>query len=303
VSGGQWAGRDVITSGPVFYVAGEGKIGLARRFEAWRRQHDVTIPSGRLFISASRVELGAAGALAVTAAVDALTEECGGPALVVVDTLARALPGDADENNAGDIGAFMNVVDGIRDKYQCAVLVVHHSGHDKSRARGSSALKATLDLEMRVTKSAGGDRLLEFSKMKDGAEPDPVAFRLLPVPVGLEEDGMVVSSCVVDYQGGADRQALRTARTARMTPQEELGLCSLREAIDEAGGAPVSVDAWRPHFYSQHTGDSKGTKKTAFGRVRASLSVKKLIEVRDELYSLPSTKPVENDARSRRDLD
>ncbi len=48
-------------------------------------------------------------------------------------TVARCL--DGDENQAKDIGAFIQSLDTIRTTYNSTMLVVHHSGKDETRAR------------------------------------------------------------------------------------------------------------------------------------------------------------------------
>lgn len=62
---------------------------------------------------------------AVIAAADAAVAEHGVPVLLVVDTLARHI--DGDENAPVDMGLFIAACDGLRERYRCAVLIVHHS--------------------------------------------------------------------------------------------------------------------------------------------------------------------------------
>lgn len=127
-----------------------------------------------------------AEALAIAQAVRQLSDRHGPPALVVVDTLHRNM-GAGDENSAEDIAAFLANIDrAIREPLGCAVLLVHHSGHgDKSRSRGSSAIRAALDAEFSLTLEAEGLRKLDCTKQKD-SEP-PAALLLEARPVALVE--------------------------------------------------------------------------------------------------------------------
>jgi RecA-family ATPase len=60
--------------------------------------------------------------------------------LVVVDTVARVLPG-AEENASKEMGLFVVACDAIRETCGVAVIGVHHSGKDEDRGmRGSSSL-------------------------------------------------------------------------------------------------------------------------------------------------------------------
>ncbi len=100
--------------------------------------------------------------------------------LIVIDTVARFLEGD--ENSSKDMGAFIRKVDHLKHTYDCAVLLVHHSGHSGSqRARGSSALKAALDSEFLITKNRNKMIKMSCTKMKDDEEPNDLTFELKSV--------------------------------------------------------------------------------------------------------------------------
>ena len=53
-------------------------------------------------------------------------------AAVVIDTLARAMPG-ADENSAQEVGLVIAGCDLVRDELGCTVIPIHHSGKDLTR--------------------------------------------------------------------------------------------------------------------------------------------------------------------------
>ena len=61
-------------------------------------------------------------------------------AMVIIDTLARAMPG-ADENSAQEVGLVIAGCDLVRDALECTVVPIHHSGKDVARgARGTPKL-------------------------------------------------------------------------------------------------------------------------------------------------------------------
>jgi hypothetical protein len=283
-AGVEWAGREVASPGPVYYIAGEGRGPLLRRFQGWQFDRKVTIPADRLFISSSRIELNDRGAAGVKGEIEQRGKETGfPPSLIIIDTMARALPSGADENSAKDVGAFINTIDQIRDLFNCVVLIIHHSGHmEDKRARGSSALRAAMDVELCITKREGA-RIAEWTKLKDlPEEPRPQEFVLERVLVSAEEDGELISSAIVSWRGQVAR---RTATI--LTKVESLALNTLTTAIVKDGSPSTSLDAWRAEFYSGHWGDNDAAKQKAFRRVRESLVGKNLIVVRDGLYSLP----------------
>jgi hypothetical protein len=280
----EWGEREVASPGPVYYIAGEGRGPLLRRFQAWQLNRKVIIPADRLYISSSRIELDDRGASRVENEIERRAKETGtSPSLIIVDTMARALPSGSDENSAKDIGDFINTVDQIRDLFNCVVVIIHHSGHmEDKRARGSSALRAAMDVELCITKREGA-RIAEWTKLKDlPEEPRPQEFVLERVLVSAEEDGELISSAVVSWRG----QVARRTSTV-LTKVESLALNTLTTTIVKEGTPSTSLDGWREEFYSRHWGDSDSAKQKAFRRVRESLAGKNLIVVRDGLYSLP----------------
>ncbi len=173
-----WHDIPVRVHGPVFYVAGEGHEGLKRRTRAWGLHHGIDLKDVPFFVSdrAARF-LDSDGAAEVTQAVEDLVLDHGEPVLIIIDTLNRNF-GPGDENKTEDMTRFISVIDqNLRCRYRCAVLIIHHSGlTEKERARGASALRASLDWEYRMTKNADGTRILTCTKAKDHEEPPLVAF-------------------------------------------------------------------------------------------------------------------------------
>ncbi len=284
---GRWMGKRV-TGGPCFYIAGEGHVGLERRFKAWQLHHGMERLPDNLYLSTARIELNSAGALEVEVEVERISEETGTtPALIVIDTLARALPSGADENSARDMGDFTNEVDKIRDKFQCVMVIIHHTGNaDTHRARGSSSMLAAMDAEMQVSMQ-GAVRIARWMKLKDlPLDNTGYEFVLIPEIIGEDEtaeegEDRIIRSCVVEWQGKTtSRKIVETTRT------ESFGLETLRAAI--AGGDNASLVAWRAAFNAKHWGDSDKSKQKAFLRVRESLAAKDLVKVDGNYYSIPA---------------
>ena len=67
-----------------------------------------------------------------------------------------------------------------RNWLRTTVLVIHHSGHDKTRERGSSALKAAADTFIKQT-STGLTATLKCEKMKYGPAFDPINIKMIEV--------------------------------------------------------------------------------------------------------------------------
>jgi RecA/RadA recombinase len=287
-AGGEWYGGRKVIRGPTFYIAGEGRRGLLRRFQAWELARNAQIPRDMLYLSTGRIELDEDGATAVEAAIDELmksSDTASAPVLVIIDTLARALPSGADENSAKDMGAFINVVDRIRNRFQCVVVIIHHTGQpDKgasNRARGSSALKAAMDAELSVSRCKGGFKA-EWTKLKDlPDDPAPQRFVLESVDVGTKESSEPVESAAVIWRGELPLLLRQT---------DDLGVKTLHAALKVNGG-PVTEWAWREKFIEAHWGNSANAKRTAFSRVKDSLLDKRLIEFNGDRYTLSGSQP------------
>lgn len=202
-TGTPWHGMPV-KRGAVFYIAGEGHNGLARRFAAWQKARGVKLDDSVPLFKSNRAVMildeGAAQALSQEVA--RLVKETGHlPSLVVVDTLARNF-GDGDENKQQDANRFIEHLDAyIRRVWQCNVMTAHHSGHDMDRARGSSAFKGAMDQEIWV-KGSMGHFELQVTKMKDAEIPANRRFKITKIGLEVEDDcGVEVTGAYLEIDG------------------------------------------------------------------------------------------------------
>lgn len=197
--GQPWMGHQV-HAGRVFYIAGEGHNGLARRFRAWEVAKDTALKPGQLFKSAGAMQVLDEQMVVDVSDQIAATCQDEPPAMVVIDTLARNF-GAGDENSTEDMSRFITHVDKyLRQRFGCCVLVVHHSGHNMERARGSSALKAAVDAEYEIAKDDSGYVKIRTTKMKDAELPPELILRIkgVELPGLLDEDGEPVTSAVLE---------------------------------------------------------------------------------------------------------
>ncbi|HBB9603759.1 TPA: AAA family ATPase [Escherichia coli] len=197
-TGMAWGGRRV-SKGAVIYIAGEGSMGVKRRVKAWEITHDkvvtdLCIVNAPVFpASPDYVEQ----VIRTAGLVKSRTGE--NVRLIVIDTLARCFGGN-DENDSRDMGAFIQGCDAIKQATGATVLVVHHSGKDETKgARGSSAFRAALDAEYRISRENSEVTALvaACTKMKDAEEPKESAYDLKSVEVFTDTDGEEIVSMVV----------------------------------------------------------------------------------------------------------
>jgi putative DNA primase/helicase len=186
-----------VRGGEVVYLAGEGHHGLRGRVAAWKQHHGAT--SLDMYISRAGCDLNTPGGYQKAAeAIKALPTP---PKIIVVDTLHRFL--DGDENSAQDAKTMLDACGALMQEFECSVLLVHHTGvsdEAQHRARGSSAWKGALDIEISVvpSKNDGPIEIIQ-RKSKDAEVSDPVYVDLQSVPIKgwVDEDGEPVSSAVI----------------------------------------------------------------------------------------------------------
>ena len=203
-----WFGHKV-RAGNMVYLAGEGHHGLRSRIAAWKHHNSVT--SLNMWVSKSGLDLNTAqGYLKVVEAVRALKIK---PNVITVDTLHRFMAGD--ENSAQDAKTMLDACAALMQEFGCTVILVHHTGvsdEAQHRARGSSAWRGALDIEISVVPSKPGkpmEIIQRKSKDAEMAHTVYVELESVAIPNWFDEDGDQVTSAVV-VKGEAPENAKKT---------------------------------------------------------------------------------------------
>lgn len=201
--GRNWRGRRT-ARGRVVYICAEGAAGARGRVKAYCMEHGIDYDDLDIGVVADAPNL--LRAPEVKDLIGAVSEWGGtaGVDLVIVDTLAQTCPG-ANENSGEDMGLALGHCRALSKRTGATVMLIHHSGKDKAKgARGWSGLRAAADVEIEVSyDEASGDREAVVTKMKDGESGNTFPFKLRVVGVDTDEDGDMVTSCVLDH--GPDR--------------------------------------------------------------------------------------------------
>jgi phage/plasmid primase-like uncharacterized protein len=193
----EWAGNKV-KAGTVVYLAGEGHQGLKGRVAAWK--HKRQIKSLKMWISKSGCDLNTPEGYQKAANQIRMLPEP--PSIIVVDTLHRFLLGD--ENSAQDAKTMLDACAALMREFNCSVLLVHHTGVSEEaqhRARGSSAWRGALDIEVSIVPARDGQPLeIIQRKQKDGELAEPLYARIegLVIPGWIDEDGEPVKSATLE---------------------------------------------------------------------------------------------------------
>lgn len=224
VAGGdvEWFGRRV-TQAPVTYVCLEGEAGAGKRVKAWSLHHNKPLPDALRFIT-QPFDLLSDDVADLARAVIA---EGGAGGMVILDTLNRAAPG-ADENSSVDMGNLIAAAKELQSLIGGLVLLVHHTGKDATKGlRGHSSLYAALDAAIEVT-ATDTRKAWSVAKSKDDITGDAHPFKLHIVPVGNDDEGDEITSCVIEQDESAE--AIKQAKRPMLRSNQKIA----NEAIGEA---------------------------------------------------------------------
>lgn len=196
----------VTKPGTVVYLAGEGHQGLRGRIAAWKQARG--IKSLDMYLSKSGCDLNTPDGY--QKAVDSIRALPKPPSIIIVDTLHRFLSGD--ENSAQDAKTMLDACAGLTEEFGCVVELVHHTGVSdmaQHRARGSSAWRGALDVEISIVPGTDGNPIEIIQRKNKDAEQAPDMFcRLDSVAINgwYDEEGEPVSSAIVCQVDASEKQ-------------------------------------------------------------------------------------------------
>lgn len=238
-----------VTQGLALFIVGEGESGQADRLRAATaasRMANRDDPMHELLGTACVMPplTDAKGFDAVVAAIEARQAP---PALLVLDTVARALcAAGLDENATSEMGLFVAAADRLRARFPgMAVLLVHHTGNDRlDRARGSIVLPSACDFVMHVepVRAPGLPRVkLVFDKVKDGEKPAPLVVNFASTVVRDSDRGHVTSLRVDGWHYDTDEDRPQGKRETAKDRIRAALIASGPDGIDFDGGKKAST--------------------------------------------------------------
>jgi hypothetical protein len=281
--GRAYRGRPV-QQGIVVYLALEGGHGFRNRIVAWRQRylngHDRAVP---FYLMAESLNLIAD----IKQLINDIDAQLGGdrPAVIVIDTLNRALIGD--ENKSEDMARFIKAMDALRISFDCLVLTVHHCGIVGSRPRGHTSLAGADDAQIAIERDKDGIITARVEHMKEGEAGAVLASKLDRVELGTDSDGDPISSCVIVASEAS-------AAGPKLPKVQQLAYDALKRTLKDEGvevkagsemankGVPVGqraclAESWRQCFYRLHDANKQATKRQALFRATLDLEEAKLI--------------------------
>ena len=281
-----WFGHKV-KAGNMVYLAGEGHHGLRSRIAAWKHHNKVS--NLNMWVSKSGLDLNTTeGYLRVLEAVRALKIK---PSVITVDTLHRFMAGD--ENSAQDAKTMLDACAALMQEFGCTVILVHHTGvsdEAQHRARGSSAWRGALDIEISIVPSKPGKPMEIVQRKSKDAEMAQIVYvnlQSVPIPGWLDEDGEQVTSAVV-VKGEAPEVKSKG---------EPLGFSSFERAwwasgAEDRGGAPYLTRSFMTDYAKENgletsTSTNENTRRNLIGskdkpgKYIADLTAANLIEMHE----------------------
>jgi hypothetical protein len=283
--GWEYRGRRVEPA-TVVYIACEGERGLAARKEAFRR---AKIPAGDVnppfYLLTTRLDLpDQVDALMLDIAAQIPASPCGA---IVLDTLNRSIHGS--ESKDEDMSAYIAAADALRDRFKCAIIIIHHSGINDTRPRGHTSLTGAADAQIAVKRDNEGLIIATVQCMKDGGDGDNITSSLRVIDVGTDDNGQTISSCVIEPADNTP--ASKSKPKKKLSPKDQIALDTLNRAL-AAHGTPapahnhipsnatvVSSDLWRRFYLMGTSADDQpeDTRRKAWRISYTSLFARKII--------------------------
>ena len=255
---------------PVLYICGEGQRGVKRRLSAWQ-QAQYSLKDVPLYLSDRAVRIGDKDDFErLTQEIEAVKAVEGDIGMIVVDTFQRNF-GGGNENSAEDVGNFIHQLDGLISAYGCNVCIVHHSGHEGNRARGSSVIGASLDYEFKVQRTDKNEQMfVSFQQTlnKDGqgmAEKNFVFKEVDLIGEGLELTSGFLELTDIDVKS-----------KDKLTYKQKLVL----EALERES---IFADKDHPEDHYFFPKDLKDKVRDSNGNIMSVESIKKLLKKLVEL--------------------
>ena len=303
-TGRDWMGYKIPKKGAVLFISGEGHGGMGARVKACKIQNQS--PDGaNLYIIRAQLNLRSSPEdfTELLNAINDLIAEIGEPIeLIILDTLMRMAGGEFNESSSEDMGGFITQTGKLQELFECALLVIHHTGKDITKGlRGHSSLLGGCDTVLEIQRqdsvinsadpSVIGNAILKLSKQKDGADSIEVGIEIVLVEIGTSDLGFeALTSLAVrhnpDIAGGNSKASKNNAGFGL---NQRIEIDSLIKAIKSKGSYRevdgtsrygVSLDDWRSEFWSMKgcTDEDKDSFRKAWLRARERLvSVNKVV--------------------------
>jgi len=283
-----WEYRDRhVEPATAIYIACEGERGLAARNAAFWQEKLSSSDDPPFYLLTTRLDLpGQVEQLILDIASQIPPTPVGA---IVLDTLNRSIRGS--ESSDEDMSHYVAAADALRERFKCAVIIIHHCGINDSRPRGHTSLTGAVDAQLAIKRDSSGQIVTTLEWMKDGPEGDEIVSRLGAVNVGIDDTGMPISSCIVEPAIGAEAKP-KQAKKSALPDSAKIALAQLRNALAVEGAIPAAAgnghmpsdtpairyELWRQYCYTAGIADTQEAKQKAFTRAATRLQAEEIIK-------------------------
>jgi hypothetical protein len=302
-TGREWMGYKIPKKGGVLFISGEGHGGMGARVKACKIQNNS--PDGaNLYVIRAQINIRSSQEDfdALTSAINELIAQIDEPLeIIILDTLMRMSGGNFNENSSEDMGGFIAQTGKLQQLYNCALMVIHHSGKHIKGLRGHSSLLGAVDTELEIQRqdsvinsadtSVIGNAVLNVSKQKDGADSIAVGIEVVLVEIGTSSLGFEITTSLAirHNQDIAGSNSQGNKNNAGSGGNQRIEMDSLMKVIKAKGSYRevdgtsrygVALDDWRAEFWGMKgcTEDDKAAFKKAWLRARERLvSINKIV--------------------------
>lgn len=234
-----WQGEHVSPAGDgsVLYIASEGSFDLPLRVEAWKQANGVTHEIPNFYVLEASVNF--MDSASVNKLVRSVSQLDLKPAIVIVDTVSRALPG-ADENAQKDMTLFITACEALQHRFGSAVIGLHHTAK-AGGIRGSSVLEGAGDFIITMEREKGEEvGTLTMYKQKAAEDGWSYPFELQrqtinldkPLPEGLAQwQSLIFAKTHFPVPEDTARQAQRAAHHTTADQTERYPLEKVLDAM------------------------------------------------------------------------
>lgn len=222
----QWLGSQIVSDGPqhVVYVAAEGGASFWQHVNSWRTAHRIEWAVLDEFFHV----IDSANGESVVFGEDGFSDEFESsferlvaewtaldskPALIIFDTQVDVI--DVDENDNKRMSGVLRYIRDYGSRQGFMSVLVHHTGHDGSRARGASSMRSKVDfmVGLRKVKDADGAQAVEVMWAEEGAK-----IKAGPLP----QSSSVFYITTEPGTNGAYAKGLQGLAAARFTASKEI---------------------------------------------------------------------------------
>jgi len=232
--------------GLVLYIATEAPGSIKMRLQAMKKHHNYHFKNIAVVKKPINLYQNQTDHIKIIELVTEVEKKRGQKVnFIIADTLAQISAG-ADENGVKDMSPIMQKFSLISEMTNTSVLVIHHSGKDKSKgARGSSSIYAHVNTEIKVSDN-GKYKTAEITKERElGSKGDKINYKLEIIEMGLGKFKNKQSTCVAIHDTEEHKPELPTKIIEDMQYLEGAWLCSGMEHDENSNFPYITSSAWK----------------------------------------------------------